>query len=574
VASPSREPSAPRGLARFLPAALWLARYDRHDLPRDLVAGLTVAVMLVPQGMAYALLAGLPPVHGLYASTLPLLLYALFGSSRHLAVGPVAIVALLTLTGASRLATPGSSEFIALAALLALMVGVLQLALGLLRGGFVVNFLSRAVISGFVSAAAVVIGLSQLGNLLGLRLDSAHGVFPLLWDALRQVDAIHVPTAALGLTGIAALLGLRRLWPRFPGALVVVTAGTLATHALDLAGAGVSTVGAVPAGLPTLTLPSLEPGALAALLPAALTIAFVGFMESIAVAKAIAHKEGYALDANRELAGLGLANLGAAVVAAFPVTGGFSRTAVNYGAGARTPLATLVTAALVTLTLLFFTPLFASLPHAVLAAIVIVAVSGLIDLREAARLFALKRVDGWTLVITFAATLTVGIETGILVGVATSLLVFVWRSAYPHTAELGYLPRLDAFRNVTRYPEAQRFPHTMILRVDASLYFANMAFLTTMVTSRLDQRPDTRTVIFDFSGVNDIDAVALESFEELTAALASRGVEVHVAAMKGPVRDLVARAGWALRFGARFDHLSVAHAVRALGLQRSPERSP
>ena len=567
MASPSHGRKGPSGLERLLPAAAWLGRYDLRDLPRDLIAGTIVAVMLIPQGMAYALLAGVPPVLGLYAATIPLLLYALFGTSRQLAVGPVAIVALLTLTGASQVATPGSPEFIALTALLALMVGVVQFGLGLLRAGFVVNFLSHAVVSGFVSAAAIVIGLSQLGNLLGLRLAATHDVFTLLADAARRVGDVQPATAALGIGSVAALLLIRRLAPRFPGALLVVVLGTLIVYALDLHERGVSIVGSVPQGLPSLTLPVIGIDALLALLPAALTISFVGFMESFAVAKAIAEKERYPLDANRELVGLGLANLGAAFVATIPVTGGFSRSAVNYGAGARTQLASIITAALVTLTLLFFTPLFYYLPNAVLAAIVIVAVSGLIDVKEPRRLFRLKPVDGWTLALTFAATLTIGIEQGILIGVAFSLLVFVWRSAYPHTAELGYLPHLGAFRNVRRYPEAERYPGTLILRVDASLYFANMEFLTNLMSAYVAERDDLRYVLFDFSAVNDIDAVALHTLEGLTARLASRGIEVHIAAMKGPVRDLTARAGWPLRFGERIRHLSVGHAVEALGLR-------
>jgi sulfate permease, SulP family len=566
VASPSRARSGL--LERVIPAAGWLGRYDRRDLPRDLIAGAVVAVMLIPQGMAYALLAGLPAVVGLYAATVPLALYALFGTSRQLAVGPVAIVALLTLTGASQVAAPGTSEFLAAAALLALMVGALQLILGLLRAGFVVNFLSHAVVSGFVSAAAIVIALSQLGPLLGLRLDATQGVVPLLASALARIGDVDGVTAALGVGSIAILLLLRRVLPRLPGPLLVVVLGTLVAFAFDLGGRGVSIVGTVPQGLPGLALPVIGLDTLSALLPAALTISFVGFMESFAVAKAIASKEGYEIDANRELVGLGVANLGAGAFATMPVTGGFSRSAVNYGAGARTPLASLVTAALIVLTLLFFTPLFHFLPHAVLAAIVIVAVIGLVDLAEPARLFRLKPVDGWTLVLTVVATLTVGIEAGILLGVAFSLLVFVWRSAYPHTAELGYLPRLGAYRNVQRYEEAERYPGTLILRVDASLYFANMAFLTNLMSRYLAERPELRYVLFDFSGVNDIDAVALHTLEGLTASLTSRGIEVHVAAMKGPVRDLTARAGWPLRFGGRIEHLSVAHAVTALGLER------
>ncbi len=555
-------------LEKQIPAAGWLRRYRRADLPGDLSAGLIVAVMLIPQGMAYAMLAGLPPVVGLYAATVPLAVYALFGSSRHLAVGPVALVSLLTLTGVSTLAEPGSGEFIALAALLALMVGVLQLGLGLLRAGFVVNFLSHAVISGFTSAAAVVIGLSQLGHLLGVELESTSSVFALLWDAARQISEVNPLTLAIGLSSIAALAVSRRVAPRFPAPLLVVVLGTLAVYVFGLHERGVGVVGDVPRGMPGLALPAFGLDSAASLLTIALTISFVGFMESIAVAKSIANREKYRVDANRELTGLGLANVAGSVFAAYPVTGGFSRTAVNYQAGARTPLASIVTAGLVLLTLLFFTPLFYYLPNAVLAAIVMVAVYGLVDYAEPARLFRVKKADGWTLLTTFAATLLIGIEQGILIGVGFSLALFIWRSAYPHTTEVGYLPGEDVFRNVNRYPEAERFPRTLIVRVDASLYFANTAFWESWLNDAVLDRPDLRYLVLDFSAVNDVDAVALERLEELMLSLRERGVEIHIAGMKGPVRDIVEKAGWTKEFGANISHLSIQHALEAVGVWR------
>lgn len=553
-------------LERAVPAAGWLRRYRREDLPGDLSAGLIVAVMLVPQGMAYALLAGLPPVVGLYASTIPLILYALFGSSRQLAVGPVAIVSLLTLSGVSALAEPGSAEFVALAALLALMVGAMQLGLGLLRAGFVVNFLSHAVISGFASAAAIVIGLSQLKHLLGIDLASNHSVPALLWVAGRRIGETHPLTFGLGLASIAALVLLRRVSPRFPGSLVVVAAATAVVYALGLDERGVSVVGEVPQGFPGFALPEIGLGSIAALLPVALTITFVGFMESIAVAKYIAAREKYRVDANQELKGLGLANIAGSVFSAYPVTGGFSRSAVNYQAGARTQLATGITAGLVVLTLLFLTPLFYYLPNAVLAAIVMVAVYGLIDFKVPARLLRLKRVDGVTLLITVAATLLVGIEQGIVAGVVFSLLVFIWRSAHPHTAEIGYLPEENVFRNVRRYPEAHTFPEALIVRVDASLYFANASFWEDWINAAAAKRPDLRYLILDFSAVNDMDAVALETLEELMEELKERGVEVHFANIKGPVRDILVKAGWPERIGAGAFHSSVERALGAVGL--------
>lgn len=554
-----------------MPAVGWLRRYRREDLGGDLSAGLIVAVMLIPQGMAYAMLAGLPPVVGLYASTIPLLIYALFGSSRQLAVGPVAIVSLLTLTGVSALAEPGSGEFVALAALLALMVGVIQFGLGLLRAGFVVNFLSHAVVSGFTSAAAIVIGLSQLKHLLGVELEDTHSVLVLLWNAAQKVGEVNPITLTIGLASIALLVLLRKITPRFPAPLLVVALSALAVYVFGLHEMGVSIVGDVPQGVPSFALPAFSVDSVTMLLTIALTISFVGYIESIAVARSIANREKYKVDANKELVGLGLANVAGSVFSAFPVTGGFSRSAVNYQAGARTQLASVITAVLVILTLLFFTPLFYYLPNAVLAAIVMFAVYSLIDLREPVRLFKIKKADGWTLLITFAATLFIGIEQGILVGVALSLALFIWRSAYPHTTEIGYLPEEDVFRNVNRYPETQTFPNTLIARVDRSLYFANTAFWENWLNAATLNRPDLRYLILDFSAVNDVDAVALETLEDLIESLEERDVELHIAGMKGPVRDIVEKAGWMQKFGTNISHLSVQHALKTLGMWQEAE---
>lgn len=418
-------------IGQVVPASEWLRGYRRRDLAGDVLAGLIVGVMLVPQGMAYAMLAGLPPVVGLYASTFPLLVYALFGSSRQLAVGPVAMISLVVLATCSSIAEPGEPAYLGAAVLLALMVGAIQVAMGLARLGFVVNFLSHAVISGFTSAAAILIALSQLKHLLGVPLAPQHSVFGLLAETFARLGEIHVATLAIGLAAIGVLMVSKRWLRRFPAAIVVVAASTLLVCLLRLDAHGVKVVGTVPGGLPAIASFDIPLAALTELLPAALTIVFVGFVESISVAQLIATKERLKVRANQELAALGLANVASALFGAYPVTGGFSRTAVNYQAGARTPLASVVTAALVLLTLVLLTPLFYYLPNAILAAVVIVAVAGLIDLRAARRLFRVKRADGLSLVLTFAATLTLGVERGVLLGVGFCLLQFIWRSAHP-----------------------------------------------------------------------------------------------------------------------------------------------
>jgi SulP family sulfate permease len=541
----------------------WLPGYDRGDLSSDAVAGLTIAVMLVPQGMAYAMLAGLPPVIGLYASVIPLAVYAFLGSSRHLAVGPVAIVSLLTLAACSRLAPPGSPEYVRLVLLLALMVGVIQLAAGLLRFGFLINFFSHAVIGGFTAAAALVIALSQVRHLMGVDMGGGHSVFELVKEIVRGAGDIHAPTLILGLASIAGMVVLRKIYPRLPSAILFVIAGSLLTWAWG--GLDIRTVGEVPRGLPPLSLPSFNPLAIQELFLDALAIVFVSFMESISVAKYMAAKSGYKVDPNRELIGLGAANMAGAFFSGYPVTGGFSRTAVNHQAGARTQMASLVTAGLILLTLLLLTPLFYHLPNAVLGAIIIVAVVGLIDARYALHLFRIKKSDGAILLITFVCTLGVGLDRGLLIGMVFSLGLFIWRSSHPHTAELGYLESEGVFRNVLRYPEVKRNPEVLILRPDASLFFANMKFLEDRLAGDLSGRPGVKLILLDLSGVNDIDAVSVDELEELMEAYAHQGIRFAFAGMKGPVRDLVEHAGWGKKYGETYQHLSIPHALAAFG---------
>jgi SulP family sulfate permease len=554
-------------LQKIVPAFEWLRNYKRNDIRGDLSAGAIVAVMLVPQGMAYAMLAGLPPVMGLYASTLPLIAYALFGSSRQLAVGPVAMMSLLVFSGVSPLADPGSEEYIRLVLILSLVVGTIQLAMGLFRMGFFINFFSHAVISGFTSAAAIVICLSQLSHLLGIKLSVQHSIVPLLAEAAQRFGETNLIALTMGVVSIVVQLFLRRKMPRFPAPLLVVAGSTLLVYALRLDRWGVAIIGNVPKGLPTFSLPAFSVESFRLLFPSALTILFVGFMESISVAKTIAAREKYKIDSNQELKGLGLSNIVASFFSAYPVTGGFSRTAVNYEAGARTGLASVISAVLIILVLYFFTPLFHYLPKCVLASVVMVAVIGLIDVKEAKHLFKVKKADGWTLALTFVVTLAVGSEQGILIGMAFSLLVFIWRSSHPHTAELGYVEKEDVFRNIKRFPEVKTYPEALILRVDASLYFANMGFFEDRLRKNLIERPEVKWVIIDLSGVNDIDAVAIDALEEVIENYHGKQIQFLFAGMKGPVRDLVAKAGWEEKYGERIKHPSIQHALQSIGLR-------
>lgn len=555
-------PSSGRSISRLLPA-------DRATVWADLAAGLTVGAMLVPQAMAYALLAGLPPEVGLYASTVPLVLYAVLGTSRQLAVGPVAIVSLLSATALAGVAEEGSGGYVAAAATLAFLVGVIHVVLGIGRLGFLTRLLSHPVLVGFTSAAALIIGLSQVKHLLGVSIDGSEHAYETAWNLLGAVGDVHALTLAVGVGAIGLMVGLKRVSPSVPGALAAVAVTTVTSVVFDLEGRGVGVVGDIPQGLPALGLPS-DLGIVGRLLPAALVITLVGFMESIAVAKVYARRNGYEIDANRELIGLGAANLGAGLVGGYPVTGGFSRTAVNADAGARTKSAAVVSAVIVTVVIVALTPLFAQLPSATLAAVVVVAVAKLFDLAEIRHIRALKTADFVTLVVAFVATIVFGVELGIGIAVAASIVVGAVRMMTPHTAVLGRLPGTSTYRNLERFPAAERIPGVVIVRFDVSLSYLNVEFMKRRVHRLVaDADEPVRAVVLDGSGVNDIDTSATEALSELIAELADQDVAVHLASVKGPVRDVLLRDGLYRSLGDRV-HDQVDDAVRAL--QRPTER--
>ena len=536
-------------LSRFIPAFEWAPRYDRTNLSGDLNAGVTVGVMLIPQGLAYALIAGLPPIYGLYAALVPIVIYAFFGTSGQLAVGPVAMVSLLVATGVGELAPQGTEEYISLAVMLAFMVGAIQLSLGLLRFGFITNFLSHPVLSGFTSAAALIIGLNQLKNLTGIPIPRSNSVFEILYQAGAGLGAIHGVTIAMGLGSIVLIAGLRKVSKRLPGGLIAVVLGTAFTVLFSLDQDGLAIVGSVPAGLPVPSASFLTMDAVAGLLPIALAISLVGYMESIAVAKSFAAKHKDTIDPSQELTGLGLANLIGAFFQSYPTTGGFSRTAVNDQAGARTPLASLISAAIVGLTLLFFTPWFTFLPKALLAAIVMVAVSGLLDVREVRFLWKSNRTDLALLLITFTATLLLGIELGILIGVGMSMLSFVYQASRPHMARLGRMPGHESYRNVERYPEVETLKGVAVFRIDASLFFGNVEHIKDGLAALLRNEPDTRVLILDLYPVNRADSTAIHALMDISTRLQERDVALLLSGVKGPVRDAFERSGFTEHLG-------------------------
>jgi len=570
----------PASLKHYLPFLDWLSHYRQEDLFGDLLAGVIVAIMLVPQGMAYALLAGLPPQIGLYASILPAILYGLLGSSRTLAVGPVALTSLLVAATVGPLAPQNSSQYLMLALALALLVGLIQLLMGMLRLGTLVNFISHPVLSGFTSAAALIIAFSQLKYIFGLSMPRLEHLNEISVFIFQHLHGTNPYTLAIGLGSIAVLIffknGLPELLARrhmpqswiLPisrsGPLAVVISATLLVWVLGLhEWAAVQVVGKIPAGLPGLTLPSFDLAKLSGLLPSAVTLSLIAFLESISVAKSLGSKRREKVDANQELVALGIANLGAAISGGYPVAGGFARSVVNSSVGARSGLASIITAILIALTLVFLMPLFFFLPQAVLAAIIIIAVVKLIDLATVRQVWRYSKADGLSLLVTFAAVLVVGIEKGILLGVATALALYLWRTSRPHIAMLGRIAESEHYRNVLRHP-VETCPQVLSVRVDESLYFANAQYLESSLLAAVAENKQVNKLVLVCSAVNFIDASALETLENLRRELNDAQVAFYLAEIKGPVMDRLQKVGFIEELGQERIFLSTHQAMQAL----------
>lgn len=542
----------------------WLPGYTRTDFFGDLLAGVTVGVMLIPQSMAYAMLAGLPPIYGLYASVVPLLVYPIFGSSRHLAVGIVAVDMLIVAAGLSTIAEPGSTRYIELAILLALMAGLLQIMMGAARLGFLVNLLSRPVITGFSSAAALVIAFSQLGNLLGISLSQTQYIHILIWEAVTQFENIRVIVLTLGLGAIFLLILLRRWKPLFPAPLAAVVLGIAVVWWFALYERGVAIVGDIPTGLPRPSFPEIDLVSVRTLIPTAITLALVQFMTVISLGKVFAARNRYSIRANRELLAIGAANFFGSIFRGLPVSGSFSRTAVNAQAGARTPLANIFAAGVVILTLLFLTPLFYYLPVPVLAAIIMVAASGLLDLKEMRALLRTKRIDGVLTIVTFFTTLIIGIQQGVLIGIMASVVAIMYRISRPYVAILGHLPGTRSFRDLRRYPDAHPMEGILMLRVDASFSFANAEFVKDLILERSEKGDDFRAVIIDASSINDLDTTAVAVLFAVAEILRERGVELYFGGVKDQVQDVMVRSGLYEKLGADHFFLSPHRAVKSV----------
>lgn len=572
-------------LQRWLPCLDWAATYDRVTAGKDGLAAVIVTLMLIPQSLAYAMLAGLPPITGLYASIAPLFLYAIFGSSRTLAVGPVAVISLMTAAALGPLFTAESAAYIGAAMLLAALSGLLLLLMALLRLGFLANFLSHPVISGFISASGLLIALSQFKHILGVKADG-QTVSQLLPSLAEQIPYVNFPTLLIGglsllflqlsrthLKGWLLQLGCTPVWADSltkMGPVVTIIVSVVVVTLGDLASSGVQVVGAIPEGLPILRLPTLDWQLAVQLLPAALLISLVGFVESVSVAQTLAAKRRERIDPDQELVGLGAANIASAVSGGFPVTGGFSRSIVNFDAGARTPMAGVLTAIGIAVTALFFTPLFHNLPHAVLAATIIVAVLSLVDLGSLKRTWRFSKQDFSAQAATIFGVLFMGVEVGIIMGVSLSLLLFLWRTSRPHIAVVGQLPGSEHFRNIERFNVVQS-EQVVSLRVDESLYFPNARYLEESITRLMVDYPDCQHLVLMCSGVNLIDASALDSLEAITERLTAAGIQLHLSEVKGPVMDQLHRSEFLQHFGGQvfvsqyaamqaLDPLSVAQA--------------
>jgi SulP family sulfate permease len=535
-----------------MPVLAWGRTYSRADLPGDLMAGLITAIMLVPQAMAYAMLAGLPPEVGLYASIAPPIFYGLFGSSRALAVGPVAIASLMTASALSAISPPGSESYIANALVLSMLIGGMLLVLGIARAGFLVNFLSHPVISGFTTAASILIVISQLKHLLGISVPRGDSLSTLVAIG-GALDDTNPTTLSIGAGALVLLLLMRapltRLLQRTSlspfmvqlitrsSPLLAVILGIAATAAWRLdETAGVSIVGSIPSGLPPIGLPRIDMDVWQALLPSAALIAFVGYLESVSVAKALAGKRRQKVDADQELIGLGAANLAGAFTGASPVAGGFARSMVNFAAGANTPLASILTAALLAVSVMFFTPLFFFLPQAVLAATIVVAVSTLVDFPAFQRTWAYNKADFAAQAVTFLIVLGVGVEHGIVAGILLSILIYLWRSSRPHFAVVGQVDGTEHYRNIKRHT-VRTDPAILLFRIDENLYFPNAGYLEDSLRGEVAARPEVTDVVLICSSVSLIDASALETLIDLRDTLREAGITLHLAEVKGPVMD-------------------------------------
>lgn len=532
-------------------------------LRSDAIAGVTVGVVLIPQAMAYALLMGTPAIYGLYACLIPLILYTVFGTSRQLSIGPVAVTAILVMSGVSQLATPFTEEFTSLVLFSGLLIGLLQIVMSVLRMGFLVNLISQPVISGFISAAAIIIIVSQFEEALGFKIPDYNHTYQTFWYAVTHITEIHWVTFVMCSLSIITMI-LFKKWKRsFPGALFILVITTLITYFFGLDNQGVAVIKEVPKGLPSFIVPEMNYNTMIALIPSVLTVTFIGYVGSIGIAKSLEMKNrDHIVRPNQELFALGIAKVVGAFFQAIPTSGSYSRSAINDDAGGKTSMSTVIAAIMVVVSLLFFTSLFYYVPKAVLAAIILISVFGLINISEAKYLLTLRRRDFIVMIITFVGTLILGVENGIFIGVILSFIFLQYYSSRPHIAELVNIPETDYYRNINRFPDAIKSEKNLIIRFDDQLYFGNTSYFKDSVIHFISQRvPKPEFFILDATNMHDIDSTGIHVLEDIHKYLNDSKIQFIITGAIGPVRDFLKRSGFTDTLGTQHYFLNISDAV-------------
>lgn len=560
-------------IERFAPGVTWMRAYRRADLGHDLLAGLTLAAVILPIAMAYGQLAGLPPVAGVYASLAPLVAYAVFGSSRLLVLGPDTSTAALIAAAVLPLAQGSVPRALTLAAALALLVGAVSLVASAARLGFIASFLSKPILTGYINGLALSVIAGQLGKVFGVNVSGAD-FFSQIASLLSQFGRTNLPTLAIGVGVLALIILLRRYAPQLPGPLIAVIGATLAVVFFDLGARGVATIGAIPPGLPAPRLPIASLSDVSALLPSAFGIALLGFSDAILNARAFAARNGYTIDANRELAGLGAANIGAGLTQGFPVSASGSRTAVSESVGARTQLANVIAALALGVILLALTGPLSQFPVAALGGALIAVILPLMDVNAFRQLYQLRRADFAIAVVTLLGVITAGLLPGLAIAVALSFLLVLARAVRPHDAVLGKTPELDGYHDIGDYPESERAPGLVIYRFDGPLFFANASYFMGRVMALVEaQDPPLRWLILDAEAITDVDSTALETLDDVRKTLIARGIVLAVARAKSGPRGRMERAGLVTAIGPQRFYPSIRTAVAGYEAEAPPQQT-
>jgi SulP family sulfate permease len=555
----------------------WLPHYDQSKFRGDLAAGLTTGIMFIPQGMAYAVIAGVPPIYGLYAGVIPLLVYPLLGTSKNLSVGPVAVDMLIIAAGVSMLAEPNTSQYITLTILLTMMAGGMQLIMGSMQLGAVFNFFSRPVIAGFTLAAPLIIAFTQLNNLLGIELSNTQYIVTIIEEVFFKLDQVHPDTLLWGGISIIVLTIFRYLKSNIPASVIILIASIFAAWTLNAKELGIQLVGEIPMGLPPIALPEINFDNMRELLPTALTLALVQFMVVASLGRTFAKRNNYVIDANHELVAIGASNFLGSLFQSIPISGSFSRSAASEQANVQTPLANIITSGVIIATLLLLTPVFYYLPMPILAAIIIVSALNLIDIGEFKFLFSTKKSEGFIAIFTAVCTLFIGIQEGILLGVVASMINILYKYSRPNVAELGLIPGTRLFRNINRNNDARHIEGVLILRVDASFSFINADFFRDFIIEKTRERNNnTRHVIIDGSTINTLDTTALDQIKSMTSTLQNWDIELYITGLKGPIRDVIDKSGMRNYLGEnhffREPHEAVRHVLEIMDKEDNTSR--